>query len=97
MSTCDLETSVDEVPFRWFVPVPKYTSAGDQTPAPASLASIRTLTDMLLTAAPMRQSEWTPGAVLGPDDPRMLAPVSACVVASLTTAPVPLNVSVTRV
>jgi hypothetical protein len=49
-----LVTSVLEVPFRWFVPVPKYTSAGDQTPVPASLASIRTLYDRLLTADPMR-------------------------------------------
>ncbi len=39
----------------------------------------------------MRQSEWTPCA------PRILALVSACVVASLTTAPVLLKVRVTRV
>ncbi len=45
----------------------------------------------------MRQREFTPGAVLTPLDPRICAPVSACVVASLTTAPVPLKVSVTRV
>jgi hypothetical protein len=77
--------------------VPKYTSAGCQAPVPASLASIRTLTVMLLTAPPMRQSECTPCGVLLPVAPRMLVPVSACVVASLTTAPVPLNVSVTRV
>jgi len=59
-------------------------------------ASIRTLTVMALTPDPMRHREWTPGAVLLPVLPRMLVPVSACVVASLTTAPVPLNVSVTR-
>jgi hypothetical protein len=92
-----LVTSVLEVPFRWVVPVPKYTSAGCQAPVPVSLASIRTLYVRLLTAAPMRQSECTPWAVLGPVSPRMLVPMSACVVASLTTAPVPLNVSVTRV
>jgi hypothetical protein len=92
-----LVTSVLEVPFRWVAPVPKYTSAGENTPAPASLASIRTLTEKLLTAEPTRQSECTPWAVLLPVSPRMLVPVSACVVASVTTAPVPPNVSVTRV
>jgi hypothetical protein len=69
--------------------VPKYTSAGCQAPAPASLASTRTLTVMLLTALPMRHKACT--------EPLMLVPVSACVVASSTTAPDPLNVSVTRV
>ena len=44
---------------------------------------------MLLTAGPMRHSACT--------EPLMLVPVSACVVASSTTEPVPLNVSVTRV
>lgn len=77
--------------------MPKYVLAGDQTFAPALLASIRTLTVRLLTADPMRQRECTPGGVLLPVLPRMLAPVSACVVASLITTPVPENVSVTRV
>ena len=53
--------------------VPKYVFAGCQAPLPASLASIRTLTVMLPTAAPRRQSECTPGAVLTPPDPRMLS------------------------
>ena len=77
------------VPGRCVVVVPKKVSAGVNGPAALVLASIRTLTVMLLTALPMRQREWT--------EPLMLAPVSACVVASSTTAPVPLNVSVTRV
>jgi hypothetical protein len=81
---------------RCVAPLPKYTSAGEKTPAPAVLASIRTLTVTLLAAA-TRQSECTPWGVPAPVNPRMLAPVSACVVASLTTTPVPLNVSVTRV
>jgi hypothetical protein len=85
------------VPFRCVAPLPKYTSAGDQALAPALLASISTLTVKALTAEPMRQSECTPGAVPLPVFPRMLAPVSAWVVASLTTTPVPLKVSVTRV
>jgi hypothetical protein len=77
--------------------VPKYVDAGCQAPLPASLASILTLTVKLPTAEPTRHSEWTPGAVLVPVFPRIWVPVSACVVASLTTAPVPLKVRVTRV
>ena len=42
---------------------------------------------MLLTADPIRHSEWT----------APLALLSACVVASSTTAPVPVKVSVMRV
>jgi hypothetical protein len=42
---------------------------------------------MLLTVGAMRQSEWT----------APLALVSACVVASSTTEPEPVNVSVNRV
>jgi hypothetical protein len=71
------------------VVVPKNSSAGENGPPALVLASIRTFTLKLLTAAPMRQSAWT--------EPLMLEPVSACVVASSATAPVPLNVSVTRV
>lgn len=77
------------VPCRCVVVVPKKTSAGEKGPAAAVLASIRTLTVKLLTAAPMRQSAWT--------EPLMLAPVRAWVVASSTTVPVLLNVRVTRV
>src|SRR5262249_53185717 len=44
---------------------------------------------MLLTAGPMRHKACT--------EPLMLAPVSACVVASSTTESGPLNVRVTRV
>ncbi len=51
----------------------------------------------LLTPVPIRQSECTPGVVLGPAFPRMFGPMSACVVASLITAPAPLKVRVTRV
>jgi hypothetical protein len=70
--------------------------AGCHAPEPALAASISTLTVMLETPLPIRQSECTPGAVLVPVLPRMFAPVRPCVVASLTTAPVLLKVSVTR-
>jgi hypothetical protein len=71
--------------------------AGDQVLAPELLASIKTVTVKLLTPEPTRQSVFTPGAVLLPVLPRMLAPVRACVVASCTSVPEPLNVRVTRV
>src|SRR5262245_11395556 len=53
------------------------------------LAWTCTLTVMLLTAGPMRHSACT--------EPLMLVPVRACVVASSTTEPVPLNVRSVRV
>jgi hypothetical protein len=95
MSTWERVTSEMPVPFRCAPVVPKYVLAGCQAPDPASAASTRTLTLTLLIPAPTRQSEWTPGAVLLPVFPRMLVPLSACVVASLTTAPL-VNVSVAR-
>jgi hypothetical protein len=87
MSTCDLSTSVLPVPWRCVVVVPKNVRAAVQGPPALVLASIRELTVMLLTAGPMRHSECT----------APLALLSACVVASSTTEPVPLNVSVCRV
>jgi hypothetical protein len=71
------------------VVVPKYVSAAVHGPLALSLASISTLTVMLVTAGSMRQSACT--------DPLMFVPVSPCVVVSSTTEPVPLKVSVTRV
>ena len=71
------------------VVVPKYVSAAVHGPLALSLASISTLTVRLVTAGSMRQSACT--------EPLMLAPVRPCVVASSTTEPVPLKVSVTRV
>jgi hypothetical protein len=65
---------------------PKNVLAAVHGPLELVLASMRTLTVMLLTDEPMRQSECT----------APLALLSACVVASSTTAPVPLNVSVAR-
>jgi hypothetical protein len=85
------------VPLRCVPPLPKYVDAGDQELAPALLASMRTVTLKLATPEPTRQRVFTPGAVLGPPLPRMLAPVSACVVASCTSVPEPLKVRVTRV
>ncbi len=86
MSTCDLSTSVLPVPCRCDTVVPKNVRAGVHGPPELVLASIRTLTVMLLTPAPMRQSECTaPFALL-----------SACVVASSTTVPELLKVSVAR-
>src|SRR5262245_58378971 len=86
MSTCDLSTSVAPVPWRWVVVVPKNVRAAVHGPPELVLASIRTLTVMLLTPEPIRHSECT----------APLALVSACVVASSTTAPVLVNVSVAR-
>jgi hypothetical protein len=89
MSTCERSTSVLPVPWRCVDGVPKNVSAGVKGPPELVLASISTLTVMLLTAGPMRHSACT--------EPLMLAPVRACVVASSTTEPVPLKMSVTRV
>ncbi len=86
MSACDLSTSVAPVPCRCVVVVPKNVRAAVHGPLELVLASIRTLTVMLLTAEPMRQSECT----------APLALLSACVVASSTTTPVLLNVRVAR-
>src|SRR5205085_5221901 len=66
---------------------PKNTSAAENGPPELALASSSALTVMLLTAGPIRQSECT----------APLALLSACVVASSTTDPVPVNVSVMRV
>jgi hypothetical protein len=87
MSTCDLSTSVLPVPFRWAEVVPKNVRAGVQGPLALVLASTRALTVMLPTLGSMRQSECT----------APLALLNACVVASSTTEPVLLNVSVMRV
>ena len=93
MSTCDRSGENPPLLLSVFFPctvgVPKYVSAGVHGPLALSLASIRTLTVMLRTVGAMRHRECT--------EPLMLAPVRACVVASSTTEPVPLNVSVTRV
>ena len=86
MSTCDLSTSVLPVPFRCDVVVPKNVRAAVHGPPELVLASIRALTVMLLTAGAMRHSECT----------APLALLNATVVASSTTDPVPLNVSVIR-
>jgi len=77
------------VPCRCVDGVPKNVSAGEKGPPELVLASTSTLTVMLLTADPMCHSACT--------EPLMLVPVKACVVASSTTEPVPLNVRVTRV
>jgi hypothetical protein len=69
--------------------VPKNVRAGVKGPLALVLASTRMFTVMLVTPGAMRHSAWT--------EPLMLAPVSACVVASSTTEPVFVNVSVTRV
>src|SRR5579862_2360751 len=88
MSTCERSRSVALVPGRWVAPLPKNTSAGENGPlALVPLASSRALTVMLLTAGPIRHSEWT----------APLALLSACVVASSATDPVPVNESVMRV
>src|SRR6516164_1939691 len=89
MSTCERSTSLLLVCFPRTDVVPKYVSAAVQGPAALSLASINAVTVMLLTAGPMRHSACT--------EPLILGPVNPCVVASSTTEPVPLNVSVTRV
>jgi len=89
MSTCDLSISVLPVPGRCVDVVPKNVLAGEKGPLALVLASICTLTAMLVTAGPMRHSACT--------EPLMLAPVRACVVASSTTEPVPPKVRVTRV
>jgi hypothetical protein len=69
--------------------VPKNVRAGVKGPPELKLASTSTLTVMLVTAGPIRHSACT--------EPLMFVPVRACVVASSTTEPVPVNVSVTRV
>jgi len=81
-----LSTSVLPVPRRCDDVVPKNVRAGEKGPPELVLASISTLTVMLLTAGPMRHSECT----------APLALLSACVVPSSMTAPEPLNVSVAR-
>jgi hypothetical protein len=89
MSTCERSTSVLPVPGRCVDVVPKNVLAGEKGPPELVLASTCTPTDMLVTAGPMRHSACT--------EPLMLLPIRACVVASSTTEPVPLNVRVTRV
>jgi hypothetical protein len=87
MSTCDFSTSAEPVPCRCAAPVPKNVLAGVQGPPELALPSISTLTVMLLTDGAMRHKECT----------APLALLNACVVASSTTDPVPLKVSVARV
>jgi len=77
------------VPGRCTDGVPKNASAGLNGPPAAVLASISALTVRLPTDGAIRHSECT--------EPLMFVPVSPCVVASSTTWPVPLKVSVSRV